>query len=461
MPHLYLALSSARQEPLRPKSYLVRLSFAETLVLRVTSRLLLSTAMPEKSAARIKSPDQFVLKVLKDERTQDYTRRRNAETWLNLLSDEDYIRREKVLALSKMATADGNKLMVFALCSVEQPSIPLCSCEIMIRPAHKYKLSESKQVTREQVRSGCIGGVYSYPENRGRGLATLMIDKLVALMKRPEHLGPHGIILLYSEVGDFYTRNGFQSFHVPLLDIPLTPSGKTYEMPTHVELIKYKGFSDLFQAYASDLDKRLRNKTLADGIDRLTLVPTADIVDWFHLRTKFFGTKIFGETKEQMIPEKDNLEDIDRKAQLVEPHYFGIKLTCKNSGKLKGFIAWQQDYDKDKETGKFQNQAIVLNIYVEADLFDVAQVTHELIDNMKEYFEAEHEIPQVANFHNIVIWESEISQPLVQELVQKYNCEAGLKNSSLSAMLCNDAEEDRNLRSGRLLWDNNTKLSWF
>ena len=62
-------------------------------------------------------------------------------------------------------------------------------------------------VEQEDILSGCIGGVYTYPQHRGNGYARIMVDKLVVEAK--ELVGPLGFVFLYSEIGEYYFKMDF------------------------------------------------------------------------------------------------------------------------------------------------------------------------------------------------------------------------------------------------------------
>lgn len=418
--------------------------------------------LPQKIMTKSREePSDFFLDEIQDTKTRDYTRERNAAAWKNLLSVEDYVTRENVLGLSKIACSDPNRLVVFALKSKFDPTRVLCSCEVLVRAAWRYVKTKDNKVQRVDVLSGCIGGVYTYEENRGRGLATIMIDKLVEMAKTSDFLGPHGFLFLYSEVGEFYARNGFKSFHVDLLNLPLSYSGTKYVLKPGIELVKYNEFDGLFEVYNRHLDQQLAHEVSQDGVDRISINPSADYVDWYHLRAKFFGVKLFDDKVSKYDFQNESLGSLTKKFESSEPVYFGIKSVCRDTGKLKGFVVWQYEYGFNQEENKFQNYATLIKSFVDEQVSSPDKTALELIEEMKTYLEAEHGTPQMSNFHKIVIWESEISPAVKKVLVNRYDCPHGLENSSMSAILYNNKEDDEKLKLGKIIWENNTKLPWF
>ncbi|GEQ68845.1 hypothetical protein JCM33374_g2514 [Metschnikowia sp. JCM 33374] len=407
-------------------------------------------------------PSDFVLEQVHDQDTREYTRQRNAAAWKNLLSTEDYVTREHVLGLSKITCSDPNRLLVFTLKGKEPAAQPLCSCELLIRESWRYSTDANGIVTRTNVLSGCIGGVYTYEENRGRGLAAIMVDKVVEEAKKDDLLAADGFIFLYSEVGEYYAQNGFKSFPVDLVNLPLSYSGAASTgLKTGFELIKYNEFADLFEVYNQHFDRAMRHKVGHDGIDRISINPSSDYVDWFHLRAKFFGVKLFDDKVSDFDFATESLDSLSHKFSASEPVYFGIKSVCPETGKLKGFVVWQYEYGYNEELGQFENYITLIKSFVDDEVFNPDEVSLELIGVMKEYLEAEHGVPQMSNFHKIVIWESEISPAVKKVLINRYKCTHGLENSSRSAILYNNKEDDHKLKSGDIIWENNTKLPWF
>lgn len=396
-------------------------------------------------------PADYVLEEVVDLPTKHYTRQQNAGAWKALLSAEDYVIREHVLGKARITSSKANRLHVFALRARAAPE-PLCSCEILIRESQRFHREADGLVSRKSILSGCIGGVYTYEGNRGRGLAAIMIDKLMEYLRRPDFVGPDGFTFLYSEVGEFYTRNGFKSFGVPLMNFPLTPLAKPYAPPAGVELVKYHEFADLFNTYRDRFAAQMRARVAADGKDRVAIVPTADIVDWFHLRVKYFGVKLFGDSS-AIDFEHAPYDELVRQLSATEPAYFGLKLVS-----LAGtdFIVWQYEYGFSKERNGFENYATVIKISAGDD-----RTALRLLALMKEYLEAKHPVPQMQNFTKIVVWELEVSPAVVKQVLAQYGGVHGLDNGLRSAILFNNAADDAKVRLGEIVWEENTKLPWF
>lgn len=386
-----------------------------------------------------------------------HTHEQNAAAWRNLLSVEEYVAREHVLLLSKIASSEVSRVVVFGLRHVSSPTL-LSSVELFVRHSWRYHRDATGKPVKTPILSGCVGGLFTYPENRGKGIAQVMVDKLVEIAKSSDFLGTDGFTILYSEVGEYYTRNGFKSFPVLLTNVAIAPLDAEYVAPDGVELVGYHDFEDLFKVYAESFHAETLAKVAADGIDRVAIDPVSGLVDWFHVRVKYFATKLFRE-KIEFDPFKMSYEELNDIFTKVEPHFFGLKLVQPGTNELRGFIVWQYEYDQDK-TGAFSNYATVIKIHVNNTLGDVDSISHELILAMQAYLGAKHASPQLQNIKKIVIWESEISTALKERFVGE-GAVHGLENSSRSAMLYNNEEDDEKLKEGRIIWENNTKLPWF
>lgn len=402
----------------------------------------------------------YALQRLTDLPTINYTRLQNSAAWKSPLTAQEYVDREHVLGLSKIASSDVNRLAVFGLLAKDRPDTLVSSIELLIREAWRFHRNGDGLVTKTNVLSGCIGGVFTYPDHRGKGIATIMVDKLLEVAQQPQYVGPDGFIFLYSEVGEYYTRNGFKSFDVPLLNVPLSQSSVAYAQPDDVTLIKYHQFGGLLKQYAEHFEKEMTAKVADDGIDRISVNPTADFIDWFHLRAKYLSTKLF-HTDLKYDPYTESYEQLVEKFSSVEPFFFGLQLTCPESGELKGFIVWQYDFSYDKKEEKLNKYATVIKIFVNTPKFDQDSVQLALITQMKRYLEAKHSLPVMSDFQKIVVWQSEISESVLSSLVTKHAGIKGLENGSRSAIRYNNPELDKMVRDGSLLWENNSKFPWF
>lgn len=403
----------------------------------------------------------YILEQLRDISSIDQTRVENSAAWKSSLSVEDYVEREHILSMAKLTSSETNRILVFGLKEASKPEIVLSSIELLVRESWKFHKNADGSVAKTSVLSGCIGGVFTNPPYRGKGLATIMVDKMMELARTPEILGEDGIVFLYSEVGDYYTRNGFRSFHVPLVNVPLVQKGHTYEKPENIELIRYHDFCALFKKYNSHVEQEIREKVAADGKDRFAISPTSDYADWFHLRLKYVLSKLHDDSSLDLDVTKDSYEDLVAKFHTIEPFYFGMKSVDPATGEMLGFVVWHYEYDFDSKTQRRKNYLTIIKLHVDTSRASYDEVALQLLSQVKAYFEAEHGVPQLSKFEKIVLWESEVTPYVLRSLREKFGSVDGLENSSLSAICCLDEKDNAKIRDGSMVWEINTKLPWF
>lgn len=408
--------------------------------------------------------DDYRLVNITDEDLVNFTRVQNSQSWKGQLSLENYVERESVLGKCKITLSNTNRLLVFMLEDTKNPEDKLCSVELLIRQAWKFVWDkESDKVVKKNVLSACVGGVFTYADHRGKGLAKIMIDKVVELCKN-QYVGRDGFTFLYSEVGEYYTRNGFRSFGVPLLSFPLSKTGDDYDAIVKqdedaVELVKHHGFEELMQTYNKQFELDMINKTKIDRKTRVTINPSLDFIDWFHLRAKFISHKLFN--RHVQIDSTLLYDHLIEEFQKIDPTYFGIQLKT-NEGQLIGFISWTYDWNLIPETDNYENTITILKIVV-LPQFDDFKYSTKLFKLMKAYIEHLNTINKegLGNFVKIILWESEISPKVKKLLLADHKATAGIENSSRSAILINNDKENKLLETEDLVWENNTKLPWF
>lgn len=407
--------------------------------------------------------DDYRLVNVTDQNQVNFTRLQNSQSWKGQLSTDNYVEREYVLGKSKIALSTTNRLLVFMLQDIKNPEDKLCSVELLIRQAWKFTWDkETEKVVKKDVLSGCIGGVFTYADHRGKGLAKIMIDKVVQLSKS-QYVGPDGFTFLYSEVGEYYTRNGFRSFGVPLLNFPLSQTANDYDAIVKqdeevIELIKYHDFQNLMEVYNKQFEIELVNKTKIDHKARVSVNPSLDFIDWFHLRAKFISHKLFNR---HLKIDSLLYDKLIEEFQTIDPTYFGIQIKTKLD-QLIGFISWTYDWNMNAATNKYENSVTVLKIVIMPQ-FDNMKYSIKLIKLMKVYLEHMNATNDevLGNFVKAILWESEISTDIRQFLLKEYKGTGDIENGSRSAILINNDMEDKLLETGNLVWENNTKLPWF
>ncbi|KAI5954970.1 hypothetical protein KGF54_001531 [Candida jiufengensis] len=403
----------------------------------------------------IKTEEKLELINLKDQDLIDFTRTQNSLAWKGVLSSKDYVLRELVLGKSRIANDGDNELKVFMLKDLNTDQ-PLCSIELLIRESLKFHYNETTQKSEiKKVLSGTVGGVFTYPEHRGKGYARVMVDKLVDIARK-EYLGNDGFIFLYSEIGEYYAKNGFKSFGIDLVKIDINDNLNLDDVPDiSYDIIPYHDFENLIQQYRSKFLSEIEHKISKDHKTRISINPTSHLIDWFHLRSKFITYKLFESKQESQQDffdfQNESYDSIRENFEKSQPKIFGLK-TFNSSNEVDGFIVWTIDWAEDKS----ENFATILKI---VSFDNEPQTTINLINLALNHL---HKTPIMNKpTTKLTIWESEISEQTKKFLVKQYNAKTGIDNSSRSAILMCDSSEDVKLRNGDLIWEENTKLPWF
>ncbi|EGV64067.1 hypothetical protein PSN45_003840 [Yamadazyma tenuis] len=386
-------------------------------------------------------PNNYVLEQINhDGELVDFTRLQNSQAWKGILTSEEYTFRERLLGNCDM-TQD---LRVYVLKDINNPSEALCSIELLIRDALVYDKVDGKVVHRK-VRSGCIGGVFTYKQHRRRGYARIMVNKLVDLCQA--ELLEDGFLFLYSEVDEFYAESGFVSMEVPVVVIPVdheTPTRFTGHQGVEVPEgslvpLGFAEFEDVMNVYRKHSLQDIEARTRTDGKTHLTIVPDHRSFDWYHVRAKYVHGKVHD------LKLKIDLGKMDQVFSLfktVGPEIFGFKL--ENKGELLGFIVWTFDWTPEKFVVK------VLLIHVCDGHHQSLRL--KLLGYLKEYIQFYGE-----GFTKMEVWGSEL-QPTGVDL---NSVGTVIPNASRSAMQMMVAKDQDHLKKGEVVWDNNNKLPWF
>ncbi|KAI5965911.1 uncharacterized protein KGF55_001275 [Candida pseudojiufengensis] len=385
----------------------------------------------------------------------DFTRTQNSLAWKGILSSKDYVLREIVLGKSKIASEGDNNLYVFQLKDVNTDK-PKCSIELLVRQSLRFQYNEStKKVETKNIMSGTIGAVFTPPENRGKGYARIMVDKLVDIAKN-QYLTDDGYIFLYSEVGEFYSKNGFKTFGIDLIKIDFDQDLE-FKIDSKIkhETIAFHQFEELMEKYKFKFISEIESEVAKDHKTRVSIDPTSHLIDWFHLRSKFVTHRTFESSEELKQDEFDfqneSYDAIREKFEKSQPEIFGIK-TFDSNNDVNGFIVWTIDWSENK----LQNNATILKIVAFDDDEDIrinlVKLTFQYLKNNSIYGKTTS---------TLCIWESEVSSNLKEYLVGHFKAKSGLENPSISAILMCDPKEDKELKDGKLIWEENTKLPWF
>lgn len=403
-----------------------------------------------------------------DNEIKHFTHMRNSATWRGLLSNEEYVEREKLLGSTSIANKDQDAELqrLYPECSkwlgvkyfaVKDQNLPnidkysqvVSSCETLNRIGYCIRPGSNNNEI-EPALIVCIGSVFTDVRHRGKGYASYMINSLNKYYDdvRDQYgsqskLIQNMVINLYSEIDDYYEKFGYHSMHIPLHNI------------TNFELIlqqycKYKPGTHINSTDGKDINTVQGGKFLGfDGYEHLiilqdtqfkqnlyrlaerepnkfifTVKPDLDIFIWFHVRDIFVRRKLSPEheTNDIEIP-------------------FGFSLTDNSH------VIWHHHWSK--------NTLILLKLYIaNNDNTSKEDVLRQLLK--QSILEAHRR-----NLSKVQFWDEEIPLKMYPELNQiLHNSEDKSQlyqvNGSVSAV-----RPPIGLTLEDIIWDNNTKFCWF
>lgn len=382
----------------------------------------------------------------------EFTRLENGATWRGLLPIDHYVTREDVLAKCVHALPSESKILVFVM-RHRKTQTPVSSVELLIRKHWRFDYHDGK-VVQSEIQSGCIGGVFTYPDHRRQGHAKVMIDKLIEVAKK-QYLSPHGFLYLYSEVGEYYSANGFKSVPVDLIEFHPNKTFPSFDEGECFELIDYHGFEEVATAFNKQAEQTLLDLVESDHLTRVSIVPEPWIYDWFHIRAKFISYMLFHEKSldEEFDFASATYQHTAKMLASVTPKKFGIKL-LDGEKKTIGYISWTIDWKSPTE-----NHATVLLLVVFRG-HDKDSNSIKLLELLRHYLATAKEDNEQ---HTVLInlWETEVSEAVKHHMAQSWGAKTGIENSSRSAILFGDKNEQEKFLEKQIIWELNTKLSWF
>lgn len=382
---------------------------------------------------------EYELRLLVDQDAIVETRKQHANSWRKGLSVQQYLTRERLLRLSPLT----HNVRVYGLVKRGTSKI-LCSLELLVLTGLKW-VKNGEQALEFPEPCACVSAVYTPSSNRGKGFAGIMMGKL----KEKATAEDFGFLFLYSEIGDYYSRFGFELHHVPVVKIPLVQKHNTFKLPSGASLVEFDSFAELLSICRAQENVQISQKVISDGLPRLVTPASISNLNWFHLRAKHAAVCKFS-TKPDLSAFEGLFDELVEEVRPVQPSHFGIRLDNPDTGNLDGLIVWNVDYGHGDEG----NQVSVLKLHVNLKC-NQAQVALQLCELMIEYFQADQGIEELRGFRQIVIWENKLQTCTITAL-KEAGASVGVENLAVSA-ICMSAE---NLNDGAI-WENNTKLSWF
>ncbi|GME76280.1 unnamed protein product [Ambrosiozyma monospora] len=429
----------------------------------------MSSGTQSATNSKSKLNSNLRLELAKDYKTLQICQAENHDTWGVPLSIEDYYERELKSYKDKPCNFERNyddpstKEGVYYWVMYNENDEIVCSCETLVCLSYHYqdigKTGGEGDIGK--CYSAIVGSVYTFKAHRGNGYATQMMNSLVE-WKLPELLNEQfDFTFLYSEVGEYYSRMGFKSYHVPTIEIPVVMNGKL-KVSSDLNEIEMLGTDHTKQIEV--YDEQVKKMILAKGkevaqsgseqqkLPILAMKPTQEKFNWFYERDKHTGEKLYN----------------------VDPESLKFGIALKESPG-DNFIAWHLDFRARLvmiiaiQTTSFINlQKLIRAMFTKLQSPDFC---HESNSHNPESQHTEQ------LFDKVVIWEEEIvnfdngdgdgnvakngnSEVLTWLKDEFESAEFNISNESLSALrLLHPEMNNGNLNL--VHWISNSKWCWY
>lgn len=368
--------------------------------------------------------NNLVLELISDPEIIRHTHLNNSEAWRSKLTKEQYADREWTIGIeSNLGKRKQDEPLGVYHYVLRDLSIPVvnkfdnivASLETLNRRAWRI---DGKDGELKQIYSACIGGVFTLAQHRKKGHAAVMINLLNEEVDK--QLGKDGFTFLYSEVGEYYSKFGYESFEVPVHSFNAKDtqiSSKNSKSEYHN--LKYDDYAKLVEVQEKTIKKALIEESHKTDKTLVTLVPDIDIYSWFHDRDIFIS-KI-------LRPD-------------VKVEHFGVVLNDSND-----HIIWLHDWNSET--------LVIVKIYNENQ--------HE-IKSFEKLISIAIEEAQFYNFKKISIWDSSLGESKEHhekalKLIESFaDAKTFQSNSSMSAIRLHDKTP-----KSEISWENNDKWCWF
>ncbi|KAI1409046.1 hypothetical protein F5Y13DRAFT_171055 [Hypoxylon sp. FL1857] len=186
-------------------------------------------------------------------------------------------------------TSQEKGIVRFSLALADNPEVVLAMCKTLHRD---LLIRDGAGLRQEQ--GYCICSVITDSCYRNRGLATVLMKNIAEWVDGP---GGATASTLYSEVGDFYVRRGWDildAFQSTLTVPPSLPSGESQAKLPNTRLLSAEDLPGLCERDVESIKEDFRRYDLAPGTTLITALPTTDMVDWQQNRIGFMNAKLLG-----------------------------------------------------------------------------------------------------------------------------------------------------------------------
>ncbi|CAI8494943.1 unnamed protein product [Hanseniaspora opuntiae] len=390
--------------------------------------------------------------VTEDQELIEYCHRQNAVTWgSDLYNTDQYVLREEHLkdqticstpvidpSLEKYRKYLGARYFAFldlSLPAKDKYSQIVSSCETLNRVGYIQPPGSTRNIPSLSV---CIGGVFTPAEFRGKGYASAMMEHLnkfyddISTSNGPDDsFLTHTTMFLYSEVGDFYEKFGYQSRHIPVHEFINDESladhitkgltlDKSQKDVTPLNLDHDD--SNLEHCLKQEINECESLSACKDTMEkyRFYMKPDLDIYKWFKARDVFISNIAFS--------------DLIDKHPLVD----GYKIKDTNS-----HIIWHHNWNESK--------LYVLKLYIEdnKNFDDLTILLVKCLEELNKY-----------NIKKMVLWDDDLKISDKNAFFASFSAHSGVhlnaENGSLSAIRAAWIDD-----INKLEWINNSKYLWF
>lgn len=366
----------------------------------------------------------------------------NGANWKGPLNIESYVERERTTARSNLARKNELNeickefpqlapMLGIRYFAVKDRDTIVSSCETLNRLGYFISPGESNNI--EYNLAVCVGGVFTPEEYRGKGYASYMMKKLTEYYDniRDAPNAPRGVnqltFTLYSEVGEYYKKFGFESKHVPVhtitqIDAFLKKYCEQAVFKNDGKIVEDNDYDSLVSLEDQEFRKKLLKLHKANpNAFVFTLKPDADNYKWFNLRGSFI------------------LKNIDRPQV---PLTFGYAL---GDG---SHILWHHNWGSES--------LLTLKVHLNPE-----GSFQEKNDILKELFANAVKEIKSTKLKHLEFWDDEVPLEKFTELSQivhdlEDHSTLYAENESLSAV-----RPSPTYMTKEIIWDNNTKFSWF
>ncbi|KAF8463539.1 hypothetical protein BDZ91DRAFT_764653 [Kalaharituber pfeilii] len=235
-----------------------------------------------KTTGKMTGDSKFTLREATKEQIKQ-ARKGHAASWAAGLTVEQYLGREEHIASQPLTRNGGIKFWV--LTDATDPTKVLCSCETMAKEA----VVRLRNGGVERTLSHVIGSVFTPEKNRGRGYASVMLDKMTELLD--------GVCLfdaLYSDIGKrFYAKKGWKPYRSTHISLP--PAADDIPSPEGLKMLMDNDLPELCQQDCDSVIKDFATRPLPENVDvRVAYLPTYAVMQWHHAREEYVGKHLTG-----------------------------------------------------------------------------------------------------------------------------------------------------------------------